>query len=90
MAKRFLMSIDEFFRIDPPKPQIGIPCGQFMCVSCCIEEFMVCGAEVECDASFNSKLVFIVLGVTLALVSIAAYLVAVQVYGSKNYTDIMA
>jgi len=89
-ARRLLMSIEEFFSIEPPREQIGIPCGRYLCVKCCVEKYMICGAEIDCDESFNMKLVMIVVAVLFGLMLVVSYLLFIKHFGNKKTSHRMA
>jgi len=84
-VKRNLMTLEEFFTIEPPKERIGIPCGRYLCVSCCVEEYMECGADIECNPAIKTKFLMIIGGIAIALLVLISYLLLVKKFNGKKY-----
>ena len=74
----------------PDGEPFGIPCGTNMCKHCCIEKFMTCGAEIDCDDSFSMTMLVVVASVMVMFFTILSYLLFVHHFGSTKYFDRMA
>lgn len=59
-------------------------------MTCCIEEYNTCGAEIECDPGANFKFVLVFAGVFVFMMSVVAYLLIVQTFSSRSYLHRMS
>jgi len=61
--------------------EVGIPCGKNLCAQCCIQEFEVCGASIDCDDMFTIELFMVLALVAVFLGGAMAYLLLIHYLG---------
>ncbi len=68
----------------------GIPCGTSMCKHCCIEKYLTCGAEIDCDDTFSLSMLVLIASIMVLIFTIMSYLLFVHHFGSSAYFNRMA
>jgi hypothetical protein len=68
----------------------GIPCGKNLCAQCCIEEYEICGASIDCDDYFTLQLFTVVASTMIFLGSIMSYLLYIKYLGGATYFNRMS
>ena len=68
----------------------GIPCGKNLCAQCCIEEYEICGASIDCDDYFTLQMFTVVASTMIFLGSIMSYLLYIKYLGGADYFNRMS